>query len=352
MNGDPLASSTGRLATTPRKTRVLIVDDSRTVRGLIRLALESSDTITVVGDAQDPYEAREKIKELEPDVLTLDVEMPRMDGLSFLERLMRLRPMPVIMVSTRTTNNSDEAIRALSLGAVDCIDLAMFRKDESALVRLVEMAATARPRLAGATPASAPGSTFMWNGKLVLIGSSTGGVDALGTVLSAYPSDGPPTVIAQHMPESFLASFADRLDGLIAPSVRLVDRSLAVGQGNVMLGAGGSQHVVLKGGDARVRPHPDDGETYVPSVARLFESAQADASQIVAVMLTGMGSDGAHEMAELRQRGAHTIVQSGDTCVVDGMPRVARELGAAVEVVPLQEIGARILAATQRGTRT
>ncbi|MGI1661635.1 chemotaxis-specific protein-glutamate methyltransferase CheB [Palleronia sp. KMU-117] len=338
-------------------TRVLIVDDSRTIRTMLRALLAADPRIAVVGEATDPYEAREAIKALDPDVLTLDVEMPRMNGLDFLGRLMRLRPMPVVMVSTRTTENSETAIRALSIGAVDCIDLSRFRGDAEGAVRLADTLVqaarasvgrlTARPRPAQARPAAAP---FQWNGRIVLIGSSTGGVDALERVLAAYPADGPPTLVAQHMPPSFLRSFADRLNAQVAPQVSVLGADALLETGRVYFAPGGDSHGIVVGRDRlRLRAIADDGTAaYVPSVDRLFASAVGVARQVVAVLLTGMGRDGAEAMRDLRAAGAHTIVQSGDSCVIDGMPRAARDLDAAIEVRPLDEIGAAILAATGR----
>lgn len=338
-----------------RPVRVVIVDDTRTIRGMIRLHLSRSPLIEVVGEAGDPYEARELIRNLNPDVITLDVVMPRMDGLSFLERLMRLRPMPVVMVSSRTTENSREAIKALSLGAVDCVDLGQFNSGASNidLAETVLMAAQgnvgqfAAPRSHTAAP-EAP--ALDWNGKTVLIGSSTGGVDALLTVLSSYPADGPPTIIAQHMPASFLQSFARRLDRSCAAKVVLAAEGAAIERGHVYLGPGGDRHVTIAARDpGRLRLVPHDGtEAYVPSVNLLFSSGVPHARRLVAVMLTGMGRDGADAMLALRRAGAHTIAQDAASSVIDGMPRSARDLGAAVEVASLPDIGDRILSGVSR----
>ena len=335
--------------------RVLIVDDSRTIRAMLRALVNSEDRLHVVGEAGDPYEARQKIKDLNPDVLTLDVEMPRMNGLVFLEHLMRLRPMPVVMVSTRTTENSETAVRALSLGAVDCIDLKTFHGDPQGPARLAEtllMAADASVanRAAGDRATAAPPPGFRWNGKMVLIGSSTGGVDALERVLSPFPADCPPTLIAQHMPAAFLRSFADRLNGLIAPRVQVLDTPGTPEPGHVYLAAGGAVHASLFGRRAMtIGPLPDDGtQLYVPSVELLFRSALPWAEATVAVMLTGMGRDGADAMKALRDHGGHTIVQSGRSCVIDGMPRAARDAGAAVEVHDLDDIGQVVLKAASR----
>lgn len=338
------------MAGTRGPVRVVIVDDTRTIRALIRSILSRAPEIEVVGEAGDPYEARELIRALDPDVITLDVEMPRMDGLSFLERLMRLRPMPVVMVSTRTTGKSRAAITALALGAVDCVDLAELNGGQRHvdLVRTVLMAADsnvarfAAPRRQGTAEGSPP---LDWNGRIVLIGSSTGGVDALLTVLSEYPEDGPPTVIAQHMPPAFLESFSRRLDRSSAARVGLAEGGVRLEQGHVYLGPGGDRHVVLSRRDPmRLDLVPHDGtETYVPSVNLLFGSGVPHAERIVGVMLTGMGRDGADAMLRLRQAGAHTIAQDGPSSVIDGMPRSAREIGAAAAVASLGDIARHIL---------
>lgn len=343
---------------TPKPIRVLIVDDVRSIRLMIRAMLRADPLVEVVGEAEDPYAARAMIRDLNPDVITLDVVMPRMDGLSFLERLMDLRPMPVVMVSTQTTERSQEAVRALSLGAVDCVDLAQLRKtgDAGALARIVRMAATSNlgdmarrrrvkaPRVLSRLP-------FRWNGKVVLVGSSTGGVDALLQLLSELPPDGPPILIAQHMPPSFLESFAARLERTSRISVALSHGGARLDQGRVYLAAGGAMHAVLSATDpCRVTHVPHDGRhVHVPSVDLLFKSAVSHATRTIGVMLTGMGSDGAEQLLEMRRAGAHTIVQDSASAVIDGMPRAAREIGAAAEVASLSRIAERILASTAEG---
>lgn len=340
-----------------RAVRVVIVDDTRTIRAMIRTMLEASPAIEVVGEASDPYEARERIRELNPDVITLDVVMPRMDGLSFLERLMRLRPMPVVMVSTRTTEKSREAITALSLGAVDCVDLGQLRKSRNAtsLAQTVLMAAGsnlgglshARARMPCTATAT---QRHDWNGKVVLIGSSTGGVDALLRVLSSIPADGPPMVIAQHMPASFLESFAARLERHSRAKVALSEDGVRLEQGHVYLAAGGDTHAVVSKSDPyRLNHLPHDGsQAYVPSVNLLFGSGVPHGKRMVGVMLTGMGSDGSRPLLEMRRAGAHTIVQDGASAVIDGMPRSARDIGAAAQVASLSRIAECILQSTSR----
>lgn len=339
------------LGNPPRvKTRVLIVDDTRTIRAMIRSLLAGDPRIEVVGEAGDPYEARELIKALKPDVLTLDVEMPRMNGLVFLEKLMRLRPTPVVMVSTRTVEQSDVAVQALSLGAIDCIDLKRLTAGDPRLPNLADTLVTASQakltRQSGAevVPAAQERSEFVWNGRYVFVGSSTGGVDALLTVIGGLPANCAPVLIAQHMPEHFLQSFARRLDANCQPRVRLAENGDVMRQGEVLLAPGGEFHVQVAGLSApRVRLIPDTGdELYVPSVGVLFRSVVDFADKAVGVMLTGMGRDGASEMRLMRDAGATTIVQSGATCVVDGMPRAAREAGAAQEVVDLEKVAGRL----------
>jgi len=340
-----------------RPIRVLIVDDTRSIRAKLRLMLENSGRIEVVGEAADAYEAREMIRTLNPDVITLDIVMPRMDGLSFLERLMRLRPMPVIMVSSRTREKSSEAVKALALGAVDCVDVGRLRRAEDAeqLARTVIMAAGSNigritaSRPVPATPADAD-TQQIWNGKVVLIGSSTGGVDALLTVLGGMPTDCAPIIIAQHMPAPFLASFAERLNRCCRARVALSQDGVRLEKGHIYLGRGGESHVLLsRRSPYRLTEMPHDGsEAYVPSINLLFRSALRHAPKIVGVMLTGMGNDGADAMLAMRQAGAHTIVQDSASAVIDGMPRSARENGAAAEVASLAQIGARILANASR----
>lgn len=332
-----------------KTTRVLIVDDSLTIRQLLRARLRNNPQIEVVGEASDPFEAREKIKLLNPDVLTLDVEMPRMNGLEFLEKLMRLRPMPVVMISTLTSKGSNEAIEALSLGAFDCIakpSSECLPETFEYLGDLLIAAASARIRSPGSRKIAKPASGFHWNGKFVLIGSSTGGVDALDTVLSEYPEDCPPTVIVQHMPESFLASFAARLNNRIAPVLELASQGAALSQGKVYLAPGGDYHLGIGGTENAPTCNlfqADKRSGHRPSVDHLFESALPIASRCLGVMLTGMGRDGAEQMLRFKQAGARCIAQDEMTSVVFGMPRAALELGAAEKAVPLQKIASEIL---------
>ena len=338
-----------------RPIRVLICDDTRTIRMLIRTLLTRDPRIEVVGEATDPFEARDLIKSLQPDVLTLDVEMPRMNGLVFLENIMRLRPMPVAMVSTRTAEQSDAAVRALSLRALDCIDLRRLQRGDPRVANIADtvvMAASAKihkrvdPVRHG--QAALAGQEFRWNGRYVFIGSSTGGVDALLQVFAAYPENCPPTVVAQHMPAHFLESFAQRLDTHCAASVRLAQSGDILKQGQILLAPGGDHHTRIRGRETpSITSVTDDGSAlFVPSVEVLFKSAVSLGDKAVGVMLTGMGRDGAREMLAMREAGAHTIAQSPETVVVDGMPKAARECGAVIDVCDIDTIGARILAVT------
>ncbi|MBR9821852.1 MAG: chemotaxis response regulator protein-glutamate methylesterase [Rhodobacteraceae bacterium] len=344
------------LSSSQDKTRVLIVDDQPSVQGLIRHALGTDPTIEVVGVANDAYMAREMIKKLDPDVLTLDVEMPRMSGLEFLERLMRLRPMPVVMFSSVTQQGSENAVRALSLGAVDVLPKPVSGITPEALEKLVSRVKTAkrfRRGAGGPTPIPdrnqpvAPARFQRWNGRIVLVGASTGGVAAVETVLRKMPSQSPPIVISQHMPESFLVSFARRLDDLLPQRVELAVDGRVLEPGHIYLSPGGAEHTgVRRSGrgyqiTAIAAPKRNG---HIPSVDELFMSAVDCAENIVAVLLTGIGKDGASGMEALKRRGAHCIGQDEASSVVYGMPRAAAELGILDEQLPLSEIAQAICA--------
>ncbi|MDO5622596.1 MAG: chemotaxis response regulator protein-glutamate methylesterase [Paracoccus sp. (in: a-proteobacteria)] len=335
---------------------VLVVDDSPTMRRLLRLALQKEPRLVVVGEAGNADEARRQIAVLRPDVLTLDVEMPGESGLDFLRWLMAERPMPVVMCSTETQRGSSAAVEALSLGAVDCIGKPVNPAATDAFDRLpaVLMAAAAvrfpARRSLSAPPVQRSSAGFNWNRKVVLIGSSTGGVEALERVLQVFPENGPPVLITQHMPESFLASFAQRLNTRIAPNVALARDGARLEQGRILLAPGGASHLTLDGG---LRPvcrliEGPKRNSHRPSVDELFDSAVFLGKGAVAVMLTGMGRDGAEGMLALRRAGARCIAQDQDSSVVWGMPRVAHEMGAVEELLPLGEIGTRILELTSR----
>ncbi len=335
--------------------RVLIVDDSATMRGLIAATLRADPELEVVGQAADPLEARTLIKELNPDVITLDVEMPNMSGLEFLEKLMRLRPTPVVMVSTLTARGAEATLEALSLGAVDCL-----AKPATAgpgafdlLAEKVKMASRARVRAPRPACTEAPpsASEFIPNGKIVAIGSSTGGVEALMTVVARLPSNCPPVVITQHMPATFTCSFAQRLNRACAAEVREAADGDLLKPGCVYLAPGGDNHLTIEGSErlrCRVAPgEPVNGHR--PSVDVLFESVvKATGPRAVGVILTGMGKDGARGLLSMRSAGARTLGQDENSCVVYGMPRVAFEIGAVERQVPIEKIASALLKLTNR----
>jgi two-component system chemotaxis response regulator CheB len=336
--------------------RVLVVDDSATMRQLVSSTLAADPGIAVIGQAKSALEARTLIKELNPDVMTLDVEMPEMDGLSFLERVMRLRPMPVVMVSTLTARGSETAIAALALGAVDCVvkpsaeDPQSFRD----LPARVKAAAGVRRRPPAPEAAAPPRSgAYRPDGKIVAIGSSTGGVEALIAVLQHFPENCPPTLVTQHMPPLFTRSLASRLDRMCRPTVREASHGAPLAPGVVCIAPGGEQHLeiagrttfscVLKAGPA-VNGH-------CPSVDRLFASVARTAGRAaVGVVLTGMGRDGAQGLLEMRQAGARTIGQDEASSVVYGMPKAAFENGAVEQQLDLARIGPAVLEATAMRT--
>ena len=336
--------------------RVLVVDDSRSMRLMIAAALAKDPDIVVAGEAADPFEARDAIKALSPDVVTLDVEMPRMDGLAFLERLMRLRPTPVIMVSSLTGPQCDKTLEALELGAVDCVAKPV--PGEGApfadLADKVRAAATARmaprrPRVSPAAPKPSEGSIH--DGRIVAIGSSTGGVEALCEVIAGFPAGCPPTVITQHMPEHFTKSLAARLDRLGGARVEEAWDGAVLEPGRVYLAPGGGSHLTVSN---RVRPvcrlvPADPVNGHRPSVDVLFGSvARAVGADALGVILTGMGRDGADGLLAMRRAGARTLGQDEETSLIYGMPRVAQEVGAVERQVPLSRIASAILASTLR----
>lgn len=339
--------------------RVLVVDDSAVVRKILTEELSRFPDIQVVGSAVDPYAARDKIVELSPDVLTLDVEMPRMDGLSFLAKLMRHHPMPVVIVSSVTPKNSDAAIRALELGAVEVISKpgSAFTIPEvgKQLVRAIRAAALSKPvsrpePVAASVPTTDP--TFLARmeatHKVLAIGASTGGTKAIEAVLSCLPATTPGTVICQHMPPFFTASFAARLNSICKMQVREAHDNESVVPG-VALIAPGNHHMMLDRDGARYIVRIKDGPAVHhqrPSVDVLFDSVARKAGRnAVGVLLTGMGADGAKGLLSMRESGAHTLAEDESTCIVFGMPKEAIKLGAVDGVVPLDRMPAAILGA-------
>ncbi|CAM3744365.1 Protein-glutamate methylesterase/protein-glutamine glutaminase OS=Castellaniella defragrans (strain DSM / CCUG 39792 / 65Phen) OX=1437824 GN=cheB PE=3 SV=1 [Castellaniella denitrificans] len=341
-----------------KKIRVLCVDDSALVRSLMTEIINSQPDLEVVATAPDPLIARELIKQHNPDVLTLDVEMPRMDGLDFLERLMRLRPMPVVMVSSLTERNSEVTIRALELGAVDFVTKPKLGLRDGLIdygdmiADKIRAAAHARLRprpaqQAGETPRPRLSGNFSTTEKLVMIGSSTGGTEAIRHVLEPLPVNSPAIMITQHMPAGFTKSFVQRLDGLCAVQVHEAEDGQRVLPGHVYLAPGGVAHMKLarSGANYVVKlEYSDPVNRHRPSVDVLFHSAaQVAGKNAIGVILTGMGKDGAQGLLAMRQAGARTFAQDEASCVVFGMPREALLIGAAEEAVPLDELSERIL---------
>lgn len=339
-----------------RPIRVLIVDDSLLIRQMLGEMLGASPDFEVVGAAPDPLVAREMIKRLNPDMITLDVEMPNMDGLEFLRRLMALRPTRVLMISTLTARNADATLAALELGAIDCLEkprdlgeagLATFRE---ALQRKARMVASARLPAATAAAKEAESPVIHAHPRaLVAIGASTGGVEALISLFSALPPGMPPTIIVQHMPEKFTTSFARRLDAASAVTVREARDGEILNTGCAVLAPGGLQMELRRTReDAYLvclsEAPPVSG--HCPSVDVAFHSvARAAGPNAVGVILTGMGRDGAAGLLAMRQAGAWCIGQDEETALVYGMPRVARELGALDEQMSLARIPTRIVRA-------
>lgn len=353
------------------KIKVLIVDDSALIRSVLREIISAQPDMEVVGVAPDPIVARELIRQTNPDVLTLDVEMPKMDGLDFLEKLMRLRPMPVVMVSSLTEKGSEITLRALELGAVDFvakpkISIQSGMREYSDLIAdKVRAAAKAkvRSRARIASTAEAGGAATLpllrqalaSSEKLIIVGASTGGTEAIKELLIKMPPDCPGVIIVQHMPEGFTRSFAQRLDSLCAISVKEAadgDRVLpghayiAPGHSHMTLGRSGANYVVYLDQGQPVNRHR-------PSVDVLFRSAAVHAGKnAVGVMLTGMGKDGADGMLAMKHAGAYNFAQDEATCVVYGMPREAAQIGAVDEVGALHDLSRMVLDfISQQGTR-
>ncbi|WP_294318279.1 chemotaxis response regulator protein-glutamate methylesterase [uncultured Sphingomonas sp.] len=337
--------------------RTLIVDDSMAMQAIIRRRLLADPGIEVVGTAASADEARAQIKALDPDVVTLDIEMPGMSGLDFLERLMRLRPTPVVMLSTLTAQGAEASLTALERGAFDCFDKTRLMAGTDAactseLTELVRAAATARPA-ARATPVRAvpvqerAGYTPR-PGAMIAIGASTGGVEALIELLSSFPANCPPTVIVQHMPATFTPSFAARLNRLCAPSVEEARAGAPLTVGKVYLAPGGERHMEIGGSGERRHCRLVEGDKvngHRPSVDRLFHSvARLAGRDATAAILTGMGCDGAEGMKAMRGCGSMTFGQDKATSVVYGMPAIAHQIGAVAEQLPLRRIAQRLLA--------
>lgn len=354
-----------------KKIRVLVVDDSALVRSLLTEIVNRQKDMECVGSANDPLVAREMIRELNPDVLTLDIEMPRMDGIEFLGRLMRLRPMPVVMISTLTEHGAEVTMRALEMGAVDFVAKPRIglvdgiKELSDQIVEKIRIAAAAHIRRS--SPNAASGNAGQAEGvreeikplgrvsteKLICIGASTGGTEAIKEVLTRLPADSPGVVITQHMPPGFTTSFAARLDSLCQITVSEATHGARILPGHAYIAPGGKQFRIDRSG-ANYVAVVEDGEPvnrHRPSVEVLFKScARVAGRNAFGIMLTGMGNDGAQAMREMKDAGSYNYVQDEASCVVFGMPREAIAHGAADEVLPLTAIAPALLARLSTAT--
>lgn len=347
--------------------RVLIVDDSELIRAMLKEILEHDPRITVVGVAVDPYDAREKIKQLNPDVLTLDVEMPKMNGISFLRNLMRLHPLPVVMISTLTEEGAPATLQALELGAVDFLAKpkvhtpAALKEYQEDVCEKVKTAASANLR-ANRHVAQAPSASDEVTAEpldelkfrknfLVAIGASTGGTEAIKEVLKGLPANFPPIVIVQHIPPSFSRTFAARMDGVSAMTVQEACDGMEIHHGNAYIAPGGRQFKIIREG-TRLRCRVFDAEKvsgHRPSVDVLFRSvAETMGGNVISVIMTGMGSDGAQGTQLLKEQGAATVAQDKNSCVVWGMPRAALDRGGVTHQVTLSKISAFLIKGAQK----
>ncbi len=353
------------------KTRVIVVDDSALVRSMLTEIINRQHDMECIGAAADPLVAREMIRNLNPDVITLDVEMPRMDGIDFLSKLMRLRPMPVVMVSTLTERGADVTLKALELGAIDFVakpkigvadGLKLLADDITDKIRIASKArihrlptpaaaapaggataSTAAPRPA---PVASPSLGRLSTEKIIFIGASTGGTEATKEVLITLPADAPAVVITQHMPPGFTRNYANRLDGLCKISVKEATDGERILPGHAYIAPGG-MHLSVERSGANYIARVQDGDPvnrHKPSVEVLFKSAARTVGpNAIGVMLTGMGADGAKAMREMRDAGAYCVAQDEASCVVFGMPREAIAAGAVNEILPLNKITAHVL---------
>ena len=349
--------------------KVLIIDDSALMRALLTEIIGGAADLKVVGAAPDPIAAREMIKSLNPDVLTLDIEMPKMNGLEFLDRLMRLRPMPVVMISSLTKSGSEVTMQALEMGAVDFIakprmeNVSLMesyaeeirdkiRTAHGAHLKVGVRPATGQPQAAPGRTAGAPLSRRVLDEKLIAIGASTGGTEAIKAVLTALPEEVPGIVMVQHMPESFTTSFAARLDSLSRITVIEAKGGERIQPGHAYLAPGHSHLLVKRSGSGYVTElsQSDPVNRHRPAVDVLFRSvAQHARGNALGVILTGMGKDGAQGMLEMRRAGAWNIGQDQDSCVVYGMPREAALVGAVEEVASLNQIAERVMQRLRSG---
>lgn len=341
-----------------RKIRVLVVDDSALSRRLLTSYIDAAPDMEVVAAAPDALVARTLIDEIRPDVVTLDVEMPKMNGLEFLQRLMQVRPMPVLMISSLTERGSASALKALELGAVDVIgkpqpDKGRSMEDYAEEVRAkVRAAAQARvgvrvtpPARPTTTPLAAPPAGSWRANPLICIGASTGGTEALKALLMPLPANMPPILVVQHMPETFTRTFASRLDQLCALHVKEAEHDEPILAGTVYIAPGHSHlRVSSRGGRLYTKLSQDEPvNRHRPSVDVLFDSAVGLGSRALGIILTGMGKDGAQGMLRMREAGAYTFGQDQGSCVVYGMPREAAQVGAVREVQPLSALSGRLV---------
>jgi len=339
------------------KTKVLIVDDSALIRSLMTEIINSQPDMQVVAAAPDPLIARELIKQHNPDVLTLDVEMPKMDGLEFLEKLMRLRPMPVVMVSSLTEKGSEVTMRALELGAIDFVTKPKLsiadgmREYTDMITNKIRIASKARIQTRSAVhnkSAVLPllGNRLLSSEKLIIVGASTGGTEAIKSFLMEMPSDCPGILITQHMPAGFTKSFANRLDGLCKISVKEAEGGERILPGHAYI-APGDAHLLLTRSGANYMTELSDAppvNRHKPSVDVLFDSAALHAGKnAIGVILTGMGKDGAAGMLRMREAGAYNFSQDEASCVVFGMPKEAIARGGVHEVLPLDSLPTRVM---------
>ncbi len=341
-----------------KKIKVLIVDDSELIRVVLREILSSDEGIEVVGVADDPYDAREKIKLLSPDVMTLDIEMPRMDGITFLGHIMRLRPLPVVMISTLTQKGADATMEALELGAVDFVskptvnvknELSMLSADiiskvkSAGKVNISALEGNINQKQFSKPIKPLPSKALNNKVRLIAIGASTGGTEATKAVLSGLPENMPPIIVVQHMPPGFTASYAQRLNNLVKLTVEEFCDSGQVLKDNHVYVAHGGFHMEIRREAGILKAFVNDGapvNRHKPSVDVMFDSVAASCgSKAIGVLLTGMGIDGASGLGKMRGAGAVTIAQDEKTSVVWGMPRVAIQQEAAVEVLPIGNIG-------------
>lgn len=352
--------------TATRKIKVLVVDDSALVRSILKEVINSFPDMEMIGAASHPLQAREMIKTLNPDVMTLDVEMPQMDGLTFLDKVMRLRPMPVLMISSLTERSSEAALKALELGAVDFVakpklgiadGLRTYADEIAEKIRTAYLTHPLRHSKSVASvskPLPTLGSRFATTEKIILVGASTGGTEAIKAFLAPMPADTPAILITQHMPEAFTKSFAERLNGLCRITVKEAEDGERVLPGHAYIAPGHSHLLIKRSGANYVTELSQSAPVnhHRPSVEVLFRSgAQHVGNNAIGVMLTGMGKDGAMAMSEMRQAGAYNFAQDEATCVVFGMPREAIAVGAVDEVVPIQEMAQKVLGKlSQMGT--